>query len=133
MFFSVCFPHLNFSLSEMNYALVAGISPDEPHNYCSKTEVMNVNGTTKICHSNANYPENVELIIGGSFLKNKLIVACGGGSEGYTTSACYSMTNDFKWTNFGNLTNPTASAASAIVKNGLWVTGRFSLKLSSLV
>ena len=45
-----------------------------------------------------------------------------GGSDPLT-SACYSMSNDFKWTNFANLTKPKMSTASVIVENGLWVTG----------
>ena len=91
-------------------------------------EVMYVNGTTKICHSTAtDYPEHVQEISGGSFLNNNLIVACGGYP---LTSACYSMNNDLKWTNFANLTKPKWGIATVIVKNGLWVTGnsdRFSL------
>ena len=81
---------------------------------------MYVNGTTKICHSTSNYPENVSLLSGGSSLKNDWIVACGGHP---LTSACYSMSNDLKWTNFANLTTMKSEIASAIVKNGLWVTG----------
>ena len=94
-------------------------------------EVMYANGSTKICHSSANYPENVDSLSGGSFLKNNLIVACGGQLPDPTdTPACYSMSNDLKWTNFANLTNATSNAASVFIKNGLWVTGtgdRFSL------
>ena len=84
-------------------------------------EVMYVNGTTKICHSTAKYPESVNGISGGSFIKNSLIVACGGYPP---TSACYSMSNDLKWTNFENLTQSKVGSASVIVKNGLWVTGK---------
>ena len=88
-----------------------------------------VNGTTKICHSTANYPENVFGLSGGSFLKNNLTVACGGGDpQAKITSACYSMSNDLKWTNFANLTTKKLDIASVIVKNGLWVTGTTSLK-----
>ena len=103
----------------MSYALVAGCDGDEPKS-TQKTEVLYVNGTTKVCHSTANYPENVQYLSGGSFLKNNLTVACGGFPY---TSACYSMSNDLKWTHFANLTKPKAEIASAIVKNGLWVTG----------
>ena len=84
---------------------------------------MYVNGTTKICHSSANYPENVYSLTGGSFLKKNLIIACGGTNGTIYTSACYSMGNDLKWTNFANLTIATFAAASVTVKNGLWVTG----------
>ena len=73
---------LTISFSEISYALVAGYDRDDP-NSCQKTEVMYLNGTTKICHSTANYPEkNVDSLSdlsGGSFLKKNLIVACGGG------------------------------------------------------
>ena len=101
----------------MSYALVAGFDEDEPKSG-QKTEVMYVNGTTEICHSTANYPVNAQFLNGDSFLKNDLIVVCGGGPL-----ACYSMSNDLKWTNFANLTNATSDAAYVIVKNGLWMTG----------
>ena len=115
----------------MSYALVAGYDVHDK-TPCPKTEVMYANGTTKICRSTANYPENVGFLLGGSFLKNNLIVACAGDKKEMLvpTSACYSMSNDLKWTNFANLTYATFDAASVIVKNGLWVTGtsdRFSL------
>ena len=103
----------------MSYALVAGYDGDDPKS-SNKTEVLYVNGTTKICNSTANYPENVFPVSGGSFLKNNLIVACGGFPP---TSACYSMSNDLKWKNFANLTTLKSSTASVIVNNGLWVTG----------
>ena len=104
----------------MSYALVAGCDGDEPKS-TQKTEVLYVNGTTKVCHSTANYPAgNVKYLSGGSFLKNNLIVACGGAPY---TAACYSTSNDLKWTHFANLTTEKISIASVIVKNGLWVTG----------
>ena len=103
----------------MSYALVAGYDPDDMKN-CQKTEVLYVKGTTRICHSTANYPENVFYLSGGSFLKNNLIVACGGQP---LTSACYAMSNYLKWTHFANLTEPKSSISSVIVKKGLWVTG----------
>ena len=106
---------ITISFSEMSYALVTGKDPSG-----QKTEVMYVNGSTKICHSTANYPENVRDLSGGSFLKNNLIVACGGFPP---TSACYSMSNDLKWTNFANLTKPVREPASVIVNTGLWMTG----------
>ena len=96
------------------------IAGDEPPSSTQETELLYVNGTTRICHSTANYPENVQDINSGSFLKNNLIVAFGGG-----TSACYSMSNDLKWTNFANFTTPMDAMASVIVNNGLWVTGNF--------
>ena len=105
----------------MSYALVAGFHKDAQKS-CQKTEVMYINGTTKICHSTADYPEFAFHLSGGSFLKNNLIVACGGDDK-KQTSACYSMSNDLKWTNFANLTTPKEETASVIVKNGLWVTG----------
>ena len=111
----------------MSYALVAGFHVDDQKK-CKKTEMMNVNGTTKICHSKTNYPEQVYYVSGGSFINNNTILVSCGGSP--LTSACYSMSNDLKWTNFANLTNAAEDAASVIVKNGLWVTGmreRFSL------
>ena len=123
----------------MSYALVAGYDADDPKS-TQKTEVLYVNGTTKICKSTANYPENIFGLSGGSFLKNNLIVACGGDDK-KQTSACYSMSNDLKWTHFANLKGPKFGTASVIVKNGLWVlalwvTGigdKFSLDLCSLV
>ena len=108
------------SFSEMSYALIAGYNGDDEKSI-QEIEVLYVNGTTKICHSTANYPENVSDLSGGSFLKNDLIVACGGGYP--LTSACYSMSNDLKWTHFANLTTPKWDHASVIVKNGLWVAG----------
>ena len=117
-------PEINahtFSFLEMSYALVAGYDADDPKS-TQKTEVLYVNGTTKICNSTANYPENIFGLSGGSFLKNNLIVACGGDDK-KQTSACYSMSNDLKWTHFANLTTPKEETASVIVKNGLWVTG----------
>jgi hypothetical protein len=112
------------SFSEMSYALVAGGNPSGSHHddkkNCPKVEVMFVNGTTKICHSTANYPENVSILTGGSFLKNDLIVACGGYPQ---TSACYSLSTDLKWTHSAYLTTPNYGLASVIVNNGLWVTG----------
>ena len=111
----------------MNYALVAGWSHDEQR-FCPKMEVIYVNGTIKTCQSTANYPEKVWFINGGSYLKDNFIFACGGYPP---TSACYSMSNDLKWTNFANLTHPKSETASAIVNNGLWMTGsldKFSLK-----
>ena len=104
----------------MSYALVAGNVRDGPKSNI-KTEVLYVNGTTRICHSTANYPKNVQCVSGGSFLKDNLIVACGGGPS--LTSACYSMSTDFKWAFFANLTTPQERIASTIVKNGLWVSG----------
>ena len=101
--------------------MVSGYDDKYDQPFLLKTEVMYVNGTTRICHSTANYPEDVIGLTGGSFRKNKLIFACGG--TGPVTSACYSMSNNLKWTNFANLTKPKAFAASAIVNNGLWVTG----------
>ena len=109
-----------FSFLEMSYALIAGNDQDDPKS-SQKTEVMYVNGTTRICHSSFNYPENVQWISGGSFIKNNLIYVCGGLPY---TSACYSLSNDFKWTNFANLTRPVFQTASVIAKNGLWVTGK---------
>ena len=108
--------------SEMSYALVAGYDDNDPKS-CQKTEAMYLNGTTRICHSTTNYPESVYFLTGGSFLKNNLIVACGGFPF---TSACYFMSKNIKWTYFANLTTPKYSIASVIVKNGLWVTGNFS-------
>ena len=61
----------------MSYALIAGYDDDTKEN-CPKTEVIHVNGSTKICRSTADYPESVYGISGGSFLKNNLIVICGG-------------------------------------------------------
>ena len=111
----------------MSYALVAGFHVDDQKK-CKKTEMVNVNGTTKICHSKTNYPEQVYYVSGGSFINNNTkLVSCGGSP---LNSACYSMSNDLKWTNFANLTNATYDSASVIVKNGLWLTGtseRFSL------
>ena len=117
----------------MSYALVAGydVHDETP---CPKTEVMYVNGTTKICRSTSNYPENVHYFSGGSFIKINLIVACGGYVDTKNppyTSTCYSMSNDLKWTHFANLTKPGDGLASVIVNNGLWMTGsldKFSLK-----
>ena len=87
--------------------------------------------TTKICNSTANYPENIFGLSGGSFLKNNLIVACGGGNM--LTSACYSMSNDLKWTHFANLSARKWYHASVIVNNELWVTGNFGkFKLPSI-
>ena len=125
-----------FSFPEMSYALVAGYDPDDMKD-CQKTELLYVNGTTKICQLSANYPENVQCLSGASFLNN-LIVGCGGYN---LTAACYSMSNDLKWTHFANLKGPKFGTASVIVKNGLWVlalwvTGigdKFSLDLCSLV
>ena len=114
----------------MSYALVAGFDGDDPKS-SQKTEVLYVNGTSKICHTTANYPENVEFLSGGSFLKNNLIVACGGGNM--LTSACYSMSNDLKWTHFANLSARKWYHASVIVNNELWVTGNFGkFKLPSI-
>ena len=98
---------------------MAGYDDNGPKS-CQKTEVIYANGTTKICHSTANYPENVDLLSGGSFLKKNVIVACGGYP---LTSACYSMSNALKWTNFANLTTPKRNHASVVVNNGLWVAG----------
>ena len=108
-----------FCVSEMNYALVAGWSHDEQR-FCPKMEVIYVNGTIKTCQSTANYPEKVWFINGGSFLKNNFIFACGGYPP---TSACYSMSNDLKWTYFANLTGLKWGIESVVVKNGLWLTG----------
>ena len=119
---------LKITFSEIGYALITGFDYDD-RKYCPKTEVMYVNGTTKVCKSSADYPKNVSGLTGGSFLKNNLIAACGGGYP--PTSACYSMSNDLKWTNFANLTKSIWAIASANVKNGLWVTGncdKFYLK-----
>ena len=99
--------------------MVAGKTYDQTYDQTQEMEVMYVNGTTKICNSTANYPENVGYLSGGSFQKNSLIIVCGG----YITSACYSMSNDLKWTHFANLTEPKFYSASVMVKNGLWVTG----------
>ena len=115
-----------FSFSEMSYALVSGFDRDEQKS-TQKTEELYLNGTTKVCRSTANYPKSVQFLSGGSFLKNNLIIACGDG-----TAACYSMSNDLKWTHFANLTREIAETASVIVNNGLWVTGKgdkFFLKL----
>ena len=108
----------------MSYALVAGNDPVDPKS-SQKTEVMYVNGSTKICQPSASYPENARDLAGGSFLKHNLIVACGGQTSNFKAgiSACYSMSNDLKWRNFANLTTTKSDIASAIVKNGLWVTG----------
>ena len=121
----------------MSYALVAGydVHDETP---CPKTEVMYANGTTKICRSTSNYPENVHYFSGGSFIKINLIVACGGYVDTKNppyTSTCYSMSNDLKWTHFANLTKPGDGLASVIVNNGLWMTGsldKFSLMINPL-
>ena len=110
--------------------MVAGCDGDKPKS-TQKTEVLYVNGTTKICHSTADYPLTVQYLSGGSFLKDNLIFGCGGGP--FLTKACYSMSNDLKWTNFATLATLNQGIATAIVKNGLWVTGNgdnFFLKLS---
>ena len=126
-----------FSFSEMSYALVAGYDVHDKKP-CPKTEVMYANGTTKICRSASNYPENVHYFSGGSFIKINLIVACGGYVDTKNppyTSTCYSMRyldgHILKWTHFANLTKPGDGLASVIVNNGLWMTGsleKFSLK-----
>ena len=107
--------------------MVAGIDYDDTKKG-PILEVMHVNGTTKICNPTANYPKNLIRISGGSFLKNNLIVVCGGckpvNEKNLPTSACYSMSNDLKWTHFTNLTTKKWGIASVIVKNGLWVTGK---------
>ena len=114
--------YLTFSFSEMNIALVAGIDFEiKNQSNCQITEVMYFNGTSKICHSAANYPEDVFEITGGSFLNNSLIFACGGGYP--LTSACYFMSNDLKWKFFANLTQPKYGTASVVIRNGLLVTG----------
>ena len=113
---------LTILFSEISYALVAGFDIDVPKGG-QKTEVMYINGTTKICHSTADYPETAFHLSGGSFLKNNLIVACGGEGDYSLTSACYSMSNELKWKHFANLTKPKEATASVIVNNGLWVTG----------
>ena len=89
--------------------MVAGYDGDDQKSN-QKTEVMYVNGSTKICRSTANYPENVQYLSGGSLLKDNLIVACGGGDGITITSFCYSMSNDLKWRQFANLTIPKADA-----------------------
>ena len=106
----------------MSYALVAGYDLDALKNN-KQTEMLYFNGTSKICRSTANYPEIAYYLSGGSFLKNNLIVACGGEGENSLTSACYFTSNDLKWKHFANLTKPKEGTASVIVKNGLWVTG----------
>ena len=121
------------SFSEMSYTLVAGYAVyKKKKSLKTQTEVMYINGTTKICHSTANYPGNVYYLSGSSFLNNNTLVACGGYlGKGISTSDCYSMSNDLKWTHFANLTKPGDGLASVIVKNGLWMTGsggKFSLK-----
>ena len=118
--------YIMFSISEMNYALVAGHDGDDPES-TQKTEVLDVNGTTRICNSTANYPENVHGVSGGSFLKNNLIVACGD------SSACYAMSNDLKWTHFANLTTIKYDIASVFVTNGLWVTGNGKIGYYSIL
>ena len=61
-----------FSFSEISYALVAGQDDDDSKSW-QKTEVMYINGTTKICNSTANYPIHAYRHSGGSFLKNNLV------------------------------------------------------------
>ena len=112
-----------FSFSDMSYVLFTGYYEDDDPKPSKKTEVLYINGTTKICNSTANYPDNVYQLSGGSFLKNNLIVACGGNKGTVDISACYSMSNDLKWKFFANLTTLKSSTASVIVNNGLWVTG----------
>ena len=131
LFFEV---HIAFVFSEMSYTLVAGYAVyKKKKSLKTQTEVMYVNGTTKICHSTANYPGNVYYLSGSSFLNSNTIVACGGYlGKGLRTSDCYSMSNDLKWTHFANLTKPGDGLASVIINNGLWMTGsldKFSLKL----
>ena len=114
----------------MSYALFTGQDNSKLKHH-PEMEVLYVNGTTKICDSKSNYPIVLcSKLSGGSFLKNDLIVACGGGNP--LTSACYSMSNDdLKWTHFANLTRPNWGFASVIVNSGLWVTGNadiFSLR-----
>ena len=110
--------------------MVAGFDDDDQKT-CQRTAIY-VNGTTKICQSTANYPENVRETSGGSFLKNEKIIVCGGVTmKELATSACYSMSNDLKWTHFANLTTTKAEIATVIVKNGLWVTGNICDKFSS--
>ena len=130
-YFPYFFWCLTFSFSEMSYALFTG-QDDSKLKHHPEMEVLYVNGTTKICHSKSNYPITLcSKLSGGSFLKNDLIVACGGGNP--LTSACYSMSNDdLKWTHFANLTRPNWGFASVIVNSGLWVTGNddiFSLRV----
>ena len=135
LFFEV---HIAFVFSEMSYTLVAGYAVyKKKKSLKTQTEVMYVNGTTKICHSSANYPGNVYYLSGSSFLNNNTIVACGGYlGKGLSTSDCYSMSNDLKWTHFANLTGRKSGIAAVVVKNGLWVTGngvRFLLCLVSKI
>ena len=131
------------SFSEISYTLVAGYAVyNKKKSIIAQTEVMYINGTTKICYKTANYPGNVYYLSGSSFLNSNTIVACGGYlGKGLRTSDCYSMSNDLKWTHFANLKGPKFGTASVIVKNGLWVlallvTGigdKFSLDLCSIV
>ena len=104
----------------MSYALVAGYNSDDPKS-SQKTEVLHVNGSTKICNSTANYPGNVNHLSGGSFLKNKLLVTCTHTL--HLHSICFSMSNDLKWTQWTNFTSEICNTAAVIVNNGLWVTG----------
>ena len=61
-----CHTYLKFPFSEIAYALVAG-SDDDNTKKTQKMEVLYVNGTTKVCHSIADYPEKVAALSGGSF------------------------------------------------------------------
>ena len=113
------------SFSEISYTLVAGYAVyNKKKSIIAQTEVMYINGTTKICYKTANYPGNVYYLSGSSFPNSNTIVACGGYlGKGLRTSDCYSMSNDLKWTHFANLTGRRSGIAAVVVKNGLWVTG----------
>jgi len=116
---------------DMKYVLVTGY----PENEAAQMEMMDNNGSTKICHAKSKYPLNVYGAT-GVFTDGKMIV-CGGGYP--RTSACYVHADGGQgWKTLADMATPRSHSASIPIPGGILVTGGWgdgsdTLKTSEIV
>jgi len=107
---------------EQKYVLITGDGLKTGGTYTDNSddlEVMNKDGTTKLCSAKSKYPLKI-LDTSGAVVSGK-IISCGGGYP--LTSDCYVYGEDNKWTKLANMAIPKNSMASVAFPNALWVTG----------
>jgi len=105
---------------DQKYVLITGNGLFDDHDRADQMEVMNKDGTAKICNANYKYPVNV-LDATGALVSGKMVV-CGGGYP--VTSTCYVFGGDNTWKLLADMAAPRVSSRSLAFPNGaIWVTG----------
>ena len=105
--------------------------------YTNKGQLVDVSSTT-VCTGLTDYPMSIRYATGG--LMNGSPLICGGygsptASPGSNSdqSACYIYNNEsHQWQLHANMNNKRSSTASAMLSNGLWVTGGYQSGVGNL-